>query len=483
MNTMWAAGVAALVLAAAPTGQQGGDQPLTVGTIRFYRPASATTTIEGVCEVRLPVLLRSAAQGGRYRFEVSVLDTAGLELQKSDWMRDVPPVARTRGATVLESFSFSAAPGRYRVRLRVTPSSGPAVERELSVDAFRAAPAMSDLLLATEVRQAASDSEPLGPGEVRRGALVLRTAPAPRLTPTDASLTFYAELYPRSGAAATGRFHAEVLGSDGHTVVRTAERPVSVGTTGGVISSSLDLTGLPEGSYNFRMSLVLGDTTLENEAPFIMSALATAPVAVADAPAGSSTVAGGGTASGDMFDEADEARLDSLFDPLVYLAQTPRDLSLYRTLTVDGKRRFLKQFWSQRDPTPATPDNRLRDEFYRGVAYANSAFRESGRANTPGWNSDRGRIYLKNGRPDEFLDRPAASPRPFTVWKYTRGRGQWYVFMDQTGLGNYALIGTNDRREPSRQGWQRILGGDGTREAYQFLNLDLRELQELNINP
>ena len=482
MNVMWAAGAAALVMAVAPTGQQGGEEPLTVGALRFYRPASATTTIEGVCEVRLPVLLRGMGQGGRYRFEVSVVDTAGLELQRSDWMRDVPAVARTRGATVVESFSFSAAPGRYRVRLKVTPSSGTPVERELTVDAFRAAPAMSDLLLATAVRQPASDSEPLGPGEIRRAGLVMRTAPAPRLTPTDAALTWYAELYPRTGGVATGQFHAEVLAADDHVVVRTPDRPVSVDASGGLTRGSLDLTGLPEGQYRFRMVLRLGDTTLVNDAPFMMSSLATMATAAGAADpavAAEADVA----ASGDMFDQADEARLDSLFGPLIYLAQTPRDLGLYRTLTVDGKRRFLKQFWSQRDPTPATPDNPARDEFYRGVAYANTTFHESGRANTPGWNSDRGRIYLKNGRPDETLDRPAASPRPFTVWKYTRGRGQWYVFMDQTGLGNYALIGTNDRREPSRQGWQRILGGDGTRDAYQFLNLDLRELQELNINP
>jgi GWxTD domain-containing protein len=238
---------------------------------------------------------------------------------------------------------------------------------------------------------------------------------------------------------------------------------------------SLDLTGLPEGQYTFRMTLGLADTTLVNDAPFMMSGLTT--VAAVTAPG--ADVA----AAGDMFDVADEARLDSLFDPLVYLAQTPRDLGLYRTLTLDGKRRFLKQFWTQRDPTPATPDNPARDEFYRGVAYANTAFHEGGAARTPGWNSDRGRIYLKNGRPDETLDRPAASPRPFTVWKYTRDRPRWYVFMDQTGLGSYALIGTNDRREPSRQQWWVTLGADGTRETFQFLNLDLRALQDPSINP
>lgn len=475
MTGLKAVGLAALVLAAAPARQDSGE-PLSIGAFRFYSPASATTTIEGVCEVRLPTLMRGVGQTARYRIDVAVLDSAGLELQHSDWSREVPAVvAHSRGATVVESFGFSAAPGRYRVRVRVTPQTGDALEREAVVEAFAAPPAISDLMLATSARQPASDSEALGAGEVRRGGLVLRTGPSPRLSPTEASLIWYAELYPR-GTAIAGQMRAEVLGAGGRRITGTAPAPVRVDATGGMTRGSLDLTGLPEGSYTFRLSLQLSDTTLVREAPFSMASIATLAAA---APAQPEQPAGGG----DMFDEADEARLDSLFAPLVYLASNMRDLNLYRGLSLDGKRRFMKQFWAERDPTPATSDNPAREAFYRGVAYANSAFRESGAAETPGWNSDRGRIYLKNGRPDEVLQRPAGSPRPYEAWKYTRDRNRWYVFMDQTGIGHYLLLGTNDNREPSRQQWQRTLGGDGTRDVYNFLNLDLRSLQDLDINP
>jgi len=184
----------------------------------------------------------------------------------------------------------------------------------------------------------------------------------------------------------------------------------------------------------------------------------------------------------DVFDEADEARLDSLFAPLVFLAE-PRDITVYRSLTADGKRRFLKQFWARRDPTPSTPDNPARDQFYRSVEYANQTFREGGSAQLPGWNTDRGRIYLLNGRPDEKLEKRAASPRPYEAWKFTRDRGRYYVFQDQTGIGHYVLIGTNDRRETSRPQWERLLGIDGIRDVYQFLNLDIRNLSDIIGNP
>lgn len=190
MKTMWMSAAALLLLAAAPVRQQGGDDPLTVRAVRFYSPSNATTTIEGVCEVRLPALLRSVGQTSRYRVDISVLDSAGLELQRSDWTRDVPPaLAQRSGASMVESFAFGAAPGSYRVRVKLTPETGAPLERETTVIAYASAPAVSDLLLASSVRQSASDTEALAPGEIRRAGLVMRSAPAPRITPSEAVLS------------------------------------------------------------------------------------------------------------------------------------------------------------------------------------------------------------------------------------------------------------------------------------------------------
>jgi hypothetical protein len=64
-----------------------------------------------------------------------------------------------------------------------------------------------------------------------------------------------------------------------------------------------------------------------------------------------------------------------------------------------------------------------------------------------------------------------ATPKPYEVWKYTQGRPYYYVFYDRSGLGDYALIGTNDRREPGLQAWQRYLGSEGAEDVRQFLGL------------
>ena len=452
---------ATVLVASSGASRQGGGEPLTVSAVRFYSASSATTTIEGVCELRLGALASGTAPTVRYRMEVAVLDSAGLELQKSDWAREVSAaVARTRGATAVETFAFRAAPGRYRIRVRAIPDSGSALAGALDVTAYAERPGISDLLLATAVRASASDTAPVEPGEVRRGNLVMRTTPLPHLTPTAASLSYYAEVYPRSGAATEGQLSVGVLGAGRRSVIATAPRAVRFAAGGGVMQGTVDLTGLPQGDYVLQLRVALGDSSVVAEAPFVMGALTAASVA------GPPRV----PADADPFAGASEVQLDSMYAPLVYLLE-PREQGVYDRLGIEGKRRFLQDFWRSRDPTHGTGVNRAMVQFYRSVTAANELFREGGAGQIPGWRTDRGRIYLKYGRWDDLLQRPMAVPRPYEVWKYTRDRGRYYVFLDQSGFGHYVLIGTNDRREPGLQNWQGILEGENYMDVAHFLGL------------
>jgi GWxTD domain-containing protein len=360
----------------------------------------------------------------------------------------------------MESFGFAAAPGMYRVRLRAVPDSGSAVERDLEVRAFSGRPEISDLVLATGAGRAVSDSEAVAPGEVRRAGLAMRSAPVPRLSPTDAALSYYAEVYPWAGAAVAGELRVEVVGEEGRSVVTTPLRTIQVEPRGGLSRGSVDLTGLPEGNYRLRLRVRLGDSSLVAEAPFRMGGLQA--LALNTGPS---------VPEQDLFEGATEERLDSLYEPLEYILDPRTEQGVYARLSVEGKRRFLREFWRRRDPTPADSGNPVMAEFYGSVAFANDAFRQARAGGVLGWRTDRGRIYLRHGRPDETLRRPVASPRPYEVWRYTRDRPYYYVFYDRNGMGDYALIGSNDRREPGLQEWQRYLGTDGAEDVRQFLGL------------
>ncbi len=71
----------------------------------------------------------------------------------------------------------------------------------------------------------------------------------------------------------------------------------------------------------------------------------------------------------------------------------------FKLLATDEERdQFIEQFWLRRDPTPDTPENEFREEHYRRIQYANEHYA----AGIPGWRTDRGRIYIVWGAPDEI---------------------------------------------------------------------------------
>jgi GWxTD domain-containing protein len=77
---------------------------------------------------------------------------------------------------------------------------------------------------------------------------------------------------------------------------------------------------------------------------------------------------------------------------------TPEERAPYLSLKNNDERdQFIKRFWARRNP-PGTPSNTFRQEHYRRIAYTNEHFA----ATLPGWETDRGRIYIVYGPPDEI---------------------------------------------------------------------------------
>jgi GWxTD domain-containing protein len=224
-----------------------------------------------------------------------------------------------------------------------------------------------------------------------------------------------------------------------------------------VAATGLNLTGLPPGEYALHVDFLLPDTTVTRSAPFTMVGF--------DTEAAITSAFG---QSADVFAPLTEDQLDTLYRPLIYVMESG-ERGIYEGLSVEGKRNYLRQFWGRRDPTPDTPGNEFQDQFYRLIAMANDRYREGGAAEVPGWRTDRGRIFVKYGQPDEMLRRPqSGSTNPYEAWKYTRGRMRKFVFYDETGLGNYALIWTNEPTEPSRANWVDLLGVEGVQDVERF---------------
>jgi GWxTD domain-containing protein len=133
---------------------------------------------------------------------------------------------------------------------------------------------------------------------------------------------------------------------------------------------------------------------------------------------------------------------------------TSEEREAFKKLTTDAEReQFIEQFWERRNPNPGSGYNEFKEEYYRRIAYANEHF-SSG---IPGWKTDRGRIYIMYGPPDEIdahpsggsYMRPASegggetSTYPFETWRYRYidgiGNNIELEFVDPTMTGEYHL--------------------------------------------
>ena len=452
--------VIALALAASAVGASRSMQDasgLSVSVVRSYRPASAKTVVDVFC--RIPLLLVSPigqSNEGAYRFAVTVRDSGGLELVSQTWLTPVRrQLLRTRGASTSEHLAFAASPGRYTLTVTVTDSaSGRVMRAEVPTTGFAGAPGGSDLLLASAVREATGPGDTVTRGdEVRRGAMFFVTSGTPVLTPQASRLAYYLELYP--AAAESVQVATRVLNEAGAQVVAAAPVRVKIGTGGGFTNGILDLAGLPPGQYRLELTASGPDSQVTRTAAFGMTGFETVSQAAALAE------------SAEWPANLSEPQLDSAYEPLIYLMTAPEQ-GVYSSLSVEGKRTWLRQFWARRDPTPGSARNEERERYYNAIAEANRRYPEGGASAIPGWRTDRGRIFIKYGSPDEVLERRVQQGlSPYEIWKYSRSRSLKYVFMDLTRFGNYKLIYTDDRREQSRPDWPDLLGPDGVKDLEQ----------------
>jgi GWxTD domain-containing protein len=151
-----------------------------------------------------------------------------------------------------------------------------------------------------------------------------------------------------------------------------------------------------------------------------------------------------------------QAVLDSpyrkwLDEDVVYIITAEERAEFKRFSTDQQRENFIEQFWLRRDPTPGTIANEFKEEHYRRIAYANDRFASK----LPGWKTDRGRIYITFGPPDELESHPSGgsykrpanegggstSNFPFEIWRYRYiegiGTNVQIEFVDTTMTGEY----------------------------------------------
>jgi GWxTD domain-containing protein len=159
--------------------------------------------------------------------------------------------------------------------------------------------------------------------------------------------------------------------------------------------------------------------------------------------------------------EVRRAYKDWLDKDVTYIITDEERKAFKKLETDDERERFIEEFWRRRDPDPDTDENEYREQYYERIAYANEHFASG----IPGWKTDRGRIWIMYGKPDELethpsgghYDRPSyqgggsTSTYPFEIWFYRHlegvGSGVEIEFVDPTGSGEYRIARSPEEKD------------------------------------
>lgn len=121
---------------------------------------------------------------------------------------------------------------------------------------------------------------------------------------------------------------------------------------------------------------------------------------------------------------------------------------------VKAKQKFLYSYWLQKD-IDSIPFVNVELEAYRDlIRYANNFYSFGNKTN--GWNSDRGRILLKYGKPNQIDYHPTeGTNRAYEEWIYTASNniGAQFFFVDVRGDSRLRLVHSTRMEDAYNPNW------------------------------
>jgi len=367
--------------------------------------------------------------------------------------------AINEGQQLYVANDFYIEPGEYELSLKlydVTDSTHAAVARmPLNTKSFNDSPAISDVQAASQIVPASTDDR-----FVKNGFQVLPN-PAGIFGIGLPILYTYTELYNLvEGTSEEGEKYTvqyRIFDQDGNLAKEYPSKTRQKPGGSAVDVNNLNVVTLSSGAYTLHIQLVDHETDstastqrrffVYREADYSEENLAKQQMRMQDNGIGSAGL------DADRYDVMSEEALDEEFESARYIADKS-DQRTWKDLDLEGKRNYIQEFWAEHDETPGTPRNEFKQAYLGRVQLANTLYRGTFR---DGWKTDRGRILLVYGKPDEIERFPQSGEnREYSVWHYYAIQGGvHFIFVDKRALGDQELVHSTARGELYDPDWTR----------------------------
>jgi GWxTD domain-containing protein len=371
---------------------------------------------------RLHFLKAGNGFDAKYEVTMSFYSADNTPVVEKSWMEDVLvstfEASVAKGTYDLSEHSFYLQPARYKLRARVhDPESEKTsqIEKTIEVPKFSDRDlSLSDIMIVNKLTEQGG-----------RKTIVPNVSNNVGELPQGFYLFF--EIYSRTSPDSVDLKYS-VVNPKG-TVLATYSKLESLASNRSQVFFKFDSLNIPVGNYKFvieaRKSANVQGAAGE-EQPILASVEKAFTLRWAGMP-------------------RSLVNLDAAIDQMQYIAKGSELEEIKSAPTFEEKQKRFLAFWKKRDPTPGTEENELMEEYYNRVEYANKHFGHY----IDGWRTDMGMVYIILGPPNNVDRHPFEyDSKPYEIWYYY-DRDRRFVFLDDTGFGDYRLI------SPLGDIWQR----------------------------
>ncbi len=418
-----------------------GEETFVFDITRFY-------CSHGISEVEIPFEIPHDALSYQDEHDTLVapfrviisfenLDTDEVLFDTLDRRSIIPSMkeAKERDLVALEEFRMYFKAGHYRMSMNVIDvNTGKRMTKSeiFSIDSLPKELTISDIKFATSIE---SDSTE---GRFSKNGLRIIPNPSGIFGYQRTTMYYYFEVYNLYANDKPYEIYFSIFDEQGKILNKLSPKEKHKGEKGtiGIDIGALNVIAFKPGEYVLKIEVKDGDVSSYSEKRFTI--IKKKPV----------------TAVVISFFTEEEKKF---YNKIAYIASSS-ELKEFTALSDTGKVAFLRRFWGRRDPNPATVENEALVEFMSRVLYVEDRF------STPfkkGFDTDRGRIYIKYGSPDsEDRYHFETDYKPYEIWEYFSYGGYKFIFSDWGGDGEFLLVYSSTPKEPSFPNWRKLVPAD-----------------------
>ena len=360
----------------------------------------------------------------------------------------------------------SLATGKYKIRVEVADANDKNSSPAIFVNELEISPALTDEVSMSEIEYVSATAKATKEDMFTKNGIEILPFVTNGLYVDKEQMSIYAEIY-HANKTFTGDYYVRTQIKKDNKLLPGYSKVVKKATSeADIYTETFDIKKLPSGTAYFVEMQLLND---KNQ---VIKSVAKRFDVVNIKLAQNLALKADNTG---IFDKYTDDELKYNIRTLYHTSSGP-EIDLSKTLqTRQDRINYLYSYWEKRVQAGMGNSIAILWELHRNkVEYCNQNFKSALRQ---GWETDRGRVTMRYGKPQNIERYPSESTLlPYEVWRYDRLDAQSniaFIFYDpDLATNEYALLHSDKYGEPKNPRWRDMLMGNGRTRNQQTIDYD-----------